>query len=85
MKLLLRYHTALGPRTIISEVTDEATAQAVRAAHEALGETASLVEEMPRLSMQAHMNRHRKQQKRAALRLIASDPKVTPLKRARKP
>lgn len=81
MKLLLRYHTAIGPRTIIAEIGDEATAQAIRAAHQASGEDAALVEEMPRLSLQDHMVRHRRRVERAALKLIASDPKVTPIKR----
>lgn len=81
MKLLLHYRTALGPRTIIAEVSDEATAQAVRAAHQALGEGASLVEEMPRMSLKAYIAAHRKKQERVKLKVIESDPKVTSIKR----
>lgn len=85
-KLLLHYRTTLGPRTIIAEVADRETASAVMNAHLALGENASLCSEMPRLSMRDHQARRRKSREKAALKVIASDPKVTPIRaKAKKP
>ncbi len=81
MKLILNYRTALGPRTIIAEVADLSTAHAVRSAHQALGEDASLVEEMPRLSMAEHLAKHKKRNVRAKIKLIEAFPNVTTLKR----
>lgn len=82
-KLLLHYRTTLGSRTVVAEIGDEATAQAVRAAHQALGEACALVEEMPRLSMADHLAKHRKKVARAKLRVIQAAPNVTPLRRAK--
>ncbi len=55
MKCLLHFMTAIGPRTIVAEVGDQATAQAVVNAHIAEGNLACLVEEMPRISLKDHM------------------------------
>lgn len=85
MKLLLRYRTSLGPRTVIAEIADEATAWAVQCAHAALGEESALVEEMPRISLSDHIAAHAKRRDKAALRLIASDPKVAQIGKRKKP
>lgn len=84
-KLLLHYQTSLGPRTIIAEVADRDSAQAVCNAHLALGERASLVEEMPRLSIKDHMAKHKRTQARAKkLTVIEQPSNVTPIRKARR-
>lgn len=81
MKALLRYRTTIGSRTIIAELGDADTARAIVNAHLALGEYGELVEEMPRISMKAHMASHKR--KRAKLKLVSVLPEnVTPIKKA---
>lgn len=84
MKLLLRYGTTIGPRTVIAEIADRETAQAVRAAHQAAGEEAELVEEMPRISMKDHLIRHRKQIARASKLKTRILTNIIPIKRGKK-
>ena len=68
----------------MAAVSDAATAQAVRSAHEGLGEAAALVEEMPRVSLADHLVKHRKRQARAVLKAVEAVPNVSPMRR-RKP
>lgn len=72
MKALLHFRTALGPRTIVAEIGDAETARAIVNAQLANGEQASLVEEMPRISMKQHMASHKR--KRAKIKLVSSTP-----------
>lgn len=84
MKALLHFRTDLGPRTVVAEIGDAVSARAIVNAHLALGEQASLVEQMPRLSMAEHLARHAKKRQRTALKLASVLPaNVTPI-RARK-
>ncbi len=76
MKLLLRYMTLLGPRTVIAEVADTNTAWAIQSAHMAMGGEATLCEEMPRLSLATHLEKHRRR-----IKLVPSNTTVMPLKR----
>ena len=85
MKILLHYKTTLGPRTIVAEVGDVQTAWAVTSAHQALGEQAALVEEMPRISMQDHLAKHKRRKARPALKVIEIAPNVVGIKRRAKP
>lgn len=81
MKLLLHYVTAIGPRTIIAEVADTESAQAVCNAHLALGENAALVEEMPRLSMKGQMAKLKRAH--AKLKVITRPDNVTSIRQVR--
>ncbi len=76
MKLLLRYITLLGPRTVIAEVADTNTAWAIQSAHMAMGGESSLCEEMPRLSLATHLEKHRRR-----IKLVPADNKVMRLER----
>lgn len=58
-KLQLHYRTVLGARTVVVEIKDVGTAIAILNAHQALGEDACLMEEIPRYSLEQHMDRHR--------------------------
>ncbi len=60
MKLLIRYDTSLGPRTVVVEAGDPVMAMAVANAHRTLGGYAECVEEIPRYSLKSHMLRHKK-------------------------
>lgn len=82
-KLLLHYRTTLGPRTIIAEIGDNATARAVLNAHQGFGEQAALVEEVPRHSLSEHLARHKRKQAKAALRALPAN--VTVLDRKARP
>lgn len=85
MKLLLCFRTELGPRTVVAEIGDRATAQAIVNAQLALGEGASLVDEMPRLSVKAHMAKHKRAMAKAAREPTTVAPgNVTPIKQRRK-
>lgn len=85
MKVLLHFATAIGPRTIVSEVGDAMTAQAIVNAHLALGEMASIVEEMPRLSLKDHMAKHKRAKGRASkLTVITTPSNVTPLRKGKR-
>jgi hypothetical protein len=85
MKILLHFMTAIGPRTIVVEIGDRATAQAVVNAHLGLGELASMVEEMPRLSLKDHMAKHKRAKGRAEkLKVITTPSNVTPLRKGKR-
>lgn len=90
MKALFRFSTVLGPRTLIAEIGDRATAQAVVNAHLALVDSemldcpsASLVEEMPRLSIKTHMAKHKRTKAKAARQaaVVATSANVTPIRK----
>lgn len=83
MKLTLRFQTNIGPRVGVLEVSDEITAKAILNSH--LGQNGepddeipcgALRDEMPRLSLSNHLAKHRKSREKAALKIIASDPKI---------
>ena len=59
-KCLFHWRTTAGPRTVIVEISDAATAQHIVNAHLALGEQASLGPEATRVDLKAHLARHRK-------------------------
>jgi hypothetical protein len=85
LKLLLRYRTSLGPRTIIAEIGDAATAQAVCNAHLALGEEAALCDESTRFSLKDNRAKPRRKRDRAALKVVSSLPEnVTPIAKAKR-
>lgn len=85
MKALLHFTTALGPRTVVVEIGDDQTARAIVNAHLASGEQASLMDEMPRLSMKDHMAKHKRAKARAAkLTVVPRADNVTPLRKAKK-
>jgi hypothetical protein len=85
MKILLRFATAIGPRTIVAEIGDRETAQAIVNSHVAANFAATepaahLVDEMPRLSLKAHMAKH----KRARVKVVSALPaNVTPMRKAK--
>ncbi len=81
-KCLFHWRTALGPRTVIVEISDPETAQAVINAHLALGENASRCSEMPRLSLSDHIAQHKRKQKRARSKAVPA-PNVLPLRKQR--
>ena len=84
MMLLLNFATAIGSRTVVVELGDAESARAILCAHQALGGYAALVEEVPRLSMQDHLAKHRRKQARAAIKAVEAVPNVAPFKRKAK-
>jgi hypothetical protein len=65
MKLLLHYQTELGGVTVVVDQQDEARARAVMRAHQALGETAAIVDTVPRCSVKEHMAKHKRRANKA--------------------
>jgi hypothetical protein len=80
-KVLLHFMTELGPRTLVVEIGDAATARAVVNTHLAAGSQASVVEEMPRMSLKGHMAKHRRAKARAVKVKLPAASNVTPMKK----
>ena len=66
MKVMMRYDTDLGPRTVVVEVGEPETARAIAESHRFLCGTehaespeAFCLEEVPRASLKSHMQRHK--------------------------
>lgn len=59
MKMLLRFSTEIGPRTLVAEASDAPTAAAIVNAHRALGEYAEMLSEGVKYDLAAHMKKHR--------------------------
>jgi hypothetical protein len=84
MKALLHFATALGARTVVAEIGDVDTAQAVVNAHMASGGRASLVEEMPRVSLKDHMTKHKRAMAKTKVKVVSVTPSnVTSLAKRR--
>lgn len=85
-KLLLRFTTNMGPRTIVSEITDDLAARAALNSHLALGEYGELVDESPRMSLRDHMAKHRRAMARSKIKVVSTRPSnVTPLRKGARP
>lgn len=84
-KCLFHWRTALGPRTVIAEISDPVSAQACINAHLALGEMASICPEATRVNLKSHLAAHTRSRERAKIKLVASDPKVVAIRKAKKP
>jgi hypothetical protein len=74
MKALLHFTTTIGPRTVVAEIGDQVTAQAVINAHLASGELAQLVAEMPRLSLKDHMTKHKRAMAKGMVKIASVTP-----------
>jgi len=74
MKVLLRFSTAIGPRTVVVEIGDRDSAQAIVNAHLASEQLAHLVEEMPRISMKDHMAKHKRAKARSKIKVASVTP-----------
>lgn len=82
-KVLLHFCTEIGPRTVVAEISDAATARAVVNAHLAVGELASLVEEMPRLSVKDLVAKRKRVMARDIKMVSIPALNVTPIRKRR--